>query len=138
MTHRREQGIGSLSRLAEVNIETIRYYERVGLLPSPPRTPGGHRSYSDDHRRRLVFIRRSRELGFTVDEIRNLLDLVEGGHGCGDIQEAALRHLEDIRGKIADLERMARTLAETAARCEGGDAPECPILDILSEEDKPL
>ena len=129
-----EFGIGALSRRTAVNIETIRYYEKIGLLPSPPRTEGGHRLYRDAHMKRLIFIRRSRELGFTLDEIRNLLGLVEGGYACGQVQEAALDHLKNIRRKIADLRRMERTLAETAARCEGGTAPDCPIIDVLSQE----
>ena len=127
-------GIGALSRRTAVNIETIRYYEKIGLLPPPPRTEGGHRLYCDAHLKRLIFIRRSRELGFTLDEIRNLLGLVEGGYTCGQVQEAALDHLKNIRRKIADLRRMERTLAETAARCEGGTAPDCPIIDVLSQE----
>ena len=132
MAQNREFGIGELSQRTAVNIETIRYYERVGLLPSPPRTQGGHRLYSSAHRKRLVFIRRSRELGFTLDEIRNLLGLVEGSYACGDVQEAALAHLKHIRLKIADLRRMERTLSDTAARCEGGTAADCPIIDVLS------
>lgn len=127
-------GIGALSRRTAVNTETIRYYEKIGLLPSPPRTEGGHRLYRDAHLKRLIFIRRSRELGFTLDEIRNLLGLVEGGYACGEVQEAALDHLKNVRRKIADLRRMERTLAETAARCEGGTAPDCPIIDVLSRE----
>ncbi|MBA3562581.1 MAG: helix-turn-helix domain-containing protein [Gammaproteobacteria bacterium] len=130
----RDFSIGELSRRSGVNIETIRYYERIGLLPPPPRTEGGHRLYPDNHLKRLVFIRRSRELGFTLDEIRNLLGLVEGGYTCGEVKDAAFTHLKDIRRKIADLRRMERTLTETAARCEGGDAPDCPIMDSLFEE----
>lgn len=129
-----EFSIGRLSQRTGVNIETIRYYEKIALLRPPPRTEGGHRLYPEGHLRRLVFIRRSRELGFTLDEIRNLLGLVEGGHACGDVQNAAFAHLANIRQKIADLRRMERTLAETAARCEGGTAPDCPIVDVLSEE----
>ncbi|EAU42179.1 transcriptional regulator, MerR family protein [Fulvimarina pelagi HTCC2506] len=127
-------GIGELSRRTAVNIETIRYYERIGLLPSPPRTEGGHRLYSEAHRKRLVFIRRSRELGFTIDEIHNLLGLVEGGYTCGEVQAVALDHLKHIRRKITDLRRMERTLADTAARCAGGTSPDCPIVDVLSQE----
>lgn len=127
-----EYGIGELSQCTGVNIETVRYYEKIGLLPPPPRTGGGHRVYSDAHLKRLIFIRRSRELGFTLDEIRNLLGMVEGGYACGQIQEASLAHLKTIRRKIADLRRMERTLADTAARCEGGTAPDCPIIDVLS------
>lgn len=124
---------GELSRLANVNIETIRYYERIGMLAAPPRTEGGRRVYGPAEVQTLTFIRRSRELGFSLDEIRNLLGLVEGGHACGEVKTAALLHLRSIRGKIADLRRMERTLAKTAALCEGGDAPRCPILDALSE-----
>lgn len=130
-------GIGEVSQQTGINIETIRYYERIGLLPSPPRTGGGHRLYSGSHLNRLSFIRRSRELGFTLDEIRNLLGLAEAGHACGDIQEAALVHLKNIRRKIADLRRMERTLAQTAAQCEGGTAPNCPIFEVLSGEPGP-
>lgn len=127
-------GIGALAQRTGVNIETIRYYEKIGLLPTPPRTEGGHRLYSGPHLNRLVFIRRSRELGFTLEEVRNLLGLVEGGHTCGDVQAAALAHVDNIRRKIADLRRMERTLAETAARCKGGTAPNCPIIEVLSRE----
>lgn len=134
MAENRGVGIGELSRRSGVNIETIRYYEKIGILPPPPRTEGGHRLYGDDHLKRLMFIRRSRELGFTLDEIRNLLGLVEGGYTCGEVKNAALAHLNDIRRKIADLRRMERTLSETAARCEGGDAPECPIMEALFQE----
>ena len=128
----KELSIGRLSRRAGVHIETIRYYEKIGLLPPPPRTEGGHRLYGGNHRKRLTFIRRSRELGFTLDEIRNLLGLVEGGYTCGKVQEAALAHLDIVRSKIADLRRMERTLADTAARCRGGATPDCPIIDVLS------
>lgn len=128
----RDLSIGEMSKRAGVNIETIRYYEKIRLWPPPPRTAGGHRLYPDTHLKRLVFIRRSRELGFTLDEIRNLLGLVEGGYACGQVQTAALTHLRSIRRKIADLRRMERILAETASRCEGGTTPKCPIIDVLS------
>lgn len=127
-----ETSIGGLSRRTGVNIETIRYYEKIGLLPPPPRSAGGHRLYEAGHHNRLNFIRRSRELGFTLDEIRNLLGLVEGGYTCGEVREAALAHLASVRGKISDLRRMERILADTAARCRGGAAPDCPIIDVLS------
>ncbi|RZA27971.1 MAG: MerR family transcriptional regulator [Proteobacteria bacterium] len=132
MGDRRELTIGRLSDGTGVNIETIRYYERIGMLPVPPRSQGGHRLYNPELRKRLTFIRRGRELGFTLDEIRNLLGLVDGGYTCGEVRDAALAHLKDIRSKIADLRRMERTLAETAARCKGGTRPECPIIDVLS------
>jgi MerR family mercuric resistance operon transcriptional regulator len=128
----RDFTIGEISEQTGVHIETVRYYEKVGLLPPPPRTKGGRRLYADDHLKRIIFIRRSRELGFTLDDIRNLLGLVEGGYTCGEVQKAAVDHLRVVRRKITDLRRMERTLAETAARCEGGTAPYCPIIDVLS------
>ena len=86
MTTHHEFGIGELSQRTGVNIETVRYYEKIDLLPRPPRTEGGHRVYSGTHLKRLVFIRRSRELGFTLDEIRNLLGMFEGVYACGEVQ----------------------------------------------------
>jgi MerR family mercuric resistance operon transcriptional regulator len=123
--------IGEIAQRTGVHIETVRYYEKVGLLPPPPRTEGGHRLYADDHLKRIIFIRRGRELGFTLDDIRNLLGLVEGGYTCGEVQKAVLDHLRVIRRKITDLRRMERTLAKTAASCEGGTVPYCPIIDVL-------
>lgn len=123
--------IGALSRRTGCNIETIRFYEKQGLVPAPPRTEGGHRVYGREHLRRLGFIRRSRDLGFTLDEVRALLRLADGHHTCAEVQVLALEHLDSVRQKIADLQRLERTLSETAARCVGGDAPDCPILDSL-------
>lgn len=124
--------IGELSRLTGVNIETIRYYEKIKLLPAPLRTEGGHRLFGPRERRMLAFIRRGRELGFTLDEIRALLDL--GGPGkasCAEVEEIAARHLDDIRAKIADLRKLERLLASTIKKCSGRTAPECPVIDIL-------
>jgi MerR family transcriptional regulator, mercuric resistance operon regulatory protein len=126
--------IGEISERTGVHIETVRYYEKVGLFPPPPRTEGGHWLYADDHLKRLNFIRRSRELGFTLNEIRKLLGLVKGGNTCGEVQKAAVDHLRIIRRKITDLRRMERTLTKTAAQCEGGSAPDCPIINVLSRE----
>ena len=127
-----ELTIGALSDQTGVNVETIRYYERVGILPAPPRSAGGHRLYGPEHRKRLRFVRRSRELGFALEEIRTLLRLVDGGATCGEVRAVALDHLARIRAKIGDLRRMEETLAATAARCDGGDVPKCPIIDALS------
>ncbi len=124
---------GRLARLTGCNIETIRYYEGAGLMPQPQRSDSGYRLYATGDVRRLSFIRRCRELGFSLEEIRGLLDLVDGGgYSCGEIQDMTLAHANDIRKKIADLRRMERILKEMAAKCEGGDVPECPILDALS------
>jgi MerR family mercuric resistance operon transcriptional regulator len=124
--------IGELSRLTAVDIETIRYYERILILPTPSRTEGGRRVYGPDQVQKLHFIRRSRELGFTLDEIRTLLKLAEGIHPCGEVKAAAEAHMKDIRLKIADLRRMERTLARTAKMCQGAGAANCPILQVLS------
>lgn len=124
---------GRLAKLTGCNIETIRYYEGAGLMPQPQRSEGGFRLYDEPDIRRLSFIRRCRELGFTLEEIRGLLELVDGGeYSCGEIQKMTLAHANDVRKKIADLRRMERILKEMAAQCEGGDVPECPILDALS------
>ena len=124
--------IGELSKLTGVNIETIRYYERIKMLPLPPRTTGGRRVYDPTHLRVLAFIRRSRELGFSLDEIRALIRL--GGPekaSCRQVREIAAHHLDNIRAKITDLRKMERLLAKTVVQCTGTTAPECPVLDIL-------
>lgn len=124
--------IGELSRRSKVHIETIRYYERCGVLQSPPRTNGGHRVYDEEHLKRLNFVRRSRELGFSLDEVRQMLRLVSrGDFTCEQVQELAIKHLADVRAKIADLRRMERTLKRTADQCTGDNAPDCPIIDAL-------
>ena len=124
--------IGELSRLAGVNIETIRYYERIKMLPAPPRTASGRRVYSAMEFRILVFIRRSRELGFSPDQIRALLRLgAPGTASCSEVKEIATHHLQDIRSKLGDLNKLERLLANTVARCSGKKAPDCPVLEIL-------
>jgi MerR family mercuric resistance operon transcriptional regulator len=124
--------IGRLAEAAGVNPETVRYYERIGLMPAPSRTPGGHRAYEDAHIRRLAFIRRARELGFGIDDIRALLALAEPARGsCAEVREIAQAHLEGVRAKLADLGRLERVLAETVSRCSGDPAPCCPVLDAL-------
>jgi MerR family mercuric resistance operon transcriptional regulator len=132
---RRELSIGELSRLTGVNIETVRYYERIGMMPPPPRTASGRRVYDATHRRTLAFIRRSRELGFSLDEIRALIRL--GGPEkatCREVREVAAHHLEDIRAKIVDLRKLERLLAKTVAQCSGKMVPDCPVLDVLDTE----
>lgn len=127
--------IGELARRSGVNIETIRYYERAGVMPRPPRTAGGHRAYGDADVKRLSFVRRARELGFSLDDVREMLRLVDAGDvTCAQVRELTLRHLDDVRARIADLERMERVLADTAARCAGDATPDCPILETLYEE----
>ncbi len=134
ITDSRAEGmpIGQLSRLSGVNIETIRFYERAKMLPPPPRTPGGHRVYDTTHLRTLGFIRRARELGFSLEEIRMLIWL--GGPDratCRDVRQIAARHLEGIRAKLEDLQNLERLLASTVAQCSGRPEPDCPVIDIL-------
>lgn len=125
-------GIGALSKQTGCKVETIRYYEKEGLLPAPTRTAGGHRLYTKEMRNRLLFIRRSRQLGFSMDEIRDLLSLVDGNQvSCEHVKSIAEEHLRDIQAKIDDLRKMQRTLSDLAGRCSGDDVPSCPIIDSL-------
>jgi MerR family transcriptional regulator, mercuric resistance operon regulatory protein len=125
--------IGALSGRTGVNIETIRYYERIGLLPAPPRSGGGHRLYGEVHRQRLVFIRRARELGFSLEEVRVLLGL-GGGYDltCAEVKALTQHHIAGIRDKLRDLKRLERTLSRLASQCTGKTVPDCPILEALS------
>ena len=123
--------IGELARRTGCNIETIRYYERIGLVPHPPRSAGRYRLYETEDVRRLVFVRRARELGFSLDEIRALLALSSDGT-CIEVRELAARHLANVRVKIADLRAMDRALTEAVRRCDGGHLPGCPLIDTLS------
>ncbi|MFD1379709.1 helix-turn-helix domain-containing protein [Fodinicurvata halophila] len=123
----------ALARRTGCNLETIRYYEKIGMMPAPPRTEAGYRIYNSSHVERLSFILRARELGFSLDDIRGLLTLVDRGmQTCAEVKERTERHLADVREKIADLKRIERLLAETAAQCSGEEVPECPVLEALT------
>src|SRR2546426_10629085 len=124
--------IGTLSKRTGCNIETIRYYERVGLLPAPARSSGGYRLYGTGHLKRLNFIRRARVLGFSLAEVRKLLTLADQRRRpCAEVRAVAAAHLGDVKGKIADLKAMERVLADTIARCEAGSGSHCPMIDAL-------
>jgi MerR family mercuric resistance operon transcriptional regulator len=126
--------IGKLAAAAGVNLETVRYYERIKLMPPPARTTSGHRAYEAGHVRRLAFIRRARELGFSIGDIRALLALAEPSRAsCAEANGIARTHLDEVRAKLADLARLERLLAETVARCADEAAPSCPVLDMLGE-----
>jgi MerR family transcriptional regulator, mercuric resistance operon regulatory protein len=130
---------GALAAETGCNIETVRYYEQIGILPPPPRSEGGHRLYGPEFVRRLHFVRRGRDLGFTLEEIRELLSLVDGGNfTCAQIEGIASAHVDEIRRKIADLNRLKKTLEAMAAQCGGGTIPECPIIDALFQSRAPL
>ena len=126
--------IGELSKRTGCNIETIRYYERISLLPAPPRSAGRYRIYDNADVRRLAFIRRARELGFTLDQVRALLALSENDRqgACTEVRELAARHLGEVRAKIADLRAMERVLADAVKRCAAAELSACPIIDALS------
>ncbi|MGH6876857.1 MAG: MerR family transcriptional regulator [Rhizomicrobium sp.] len=124
--------IGALGKRSGVNVETIRYYEKIGLMPAPPRSAGGYRLYTSDHLKRLTFIRRGRELGFSLEELRKLLRLVDGhNYTCAEVRALTMEHVAEIRGKIADLKRLQLVVTDIAGRCSGKRIPECPIIDAL-------
>ena len=124
--------IGEVAERSGVNLQTIRYYERIGILPKPPRSAGGHRLYAGEHRQRLVFIRRSRELGFSLDQVRALLGLRDGRRTCARVKTITEQHIADIRRKLKDLKRLERVLSAMAAQCPGDEVPDCPILESLA------
>ena len=124
--------IGALSTKTGVNIETIRYYEKIGLLPAPYRSEGRQRRYDHGLMQRLQFVRRARELGFSIDEIRVLLRLADhGAPACSEAKAITERHLADIRGKIADLKKLSRVLSNLTENCEADAQALCPILETL-------
>jgi MerR family mercuric resistance operon transcriptional regulator len=125
--------IGELSRRTACNIETIRYYERIGLLPSPGRQ-GRYRRYDAKDVRRLTFVRRARELGFTLDEVRALLALstTDGQTACSEVRAISVTHLADVRTRLADLRAMERVLAAVIRQCDTGEQPGCPLIEALS------
>lgn len=126
--------IGALSERSGVNIETIRYYEKIGIMPSPARSASGYRLYGSDDVRRLHFVRRGRELGFGLDELRGWLRLVDGHtYTCEEVHALTVEHLTDIRQKIVDLRRLERVMSDMAAQCTRDQVPECPIIDALFE-----
>jgi MerR family transcriptional regulator, mercuric resistance operon regulatory protein len=129
--------IGELSRQTHCNIETIRYYERIGLLPQPHRQGGRFRRYGAPDIGRLRFIRRARQLGFSLDDVRALLRLAvsDGADVRAEARSVFSAHVDDIRAKIADLRSMERVLAEAIRECAAGRQPECPLINVLSGDE---
>jgi Cu(I)-responsive transcriptional regulator len=126
--------IGELSRATGTNIETIRYYERIGLLPEPDRTAANYRSYGDTHRARLAFVRHSRDLGFTIEEIRSLLDLSDDpARDCSEADRIASAHLSQVEDKIAQLTLLRDELTRIVGRCRGGIAADCRVIEALGD-----
>ena len=124
-------GIGEAARRSGINIETIRYYEREGIIPAAPRTPGGRRDYSDGDIALLLFVKRCRDLGFPIADVRALLALRHASNAqCREVQQMSEHHLNGIRAKIAELRRLETSLTELIAECGKGRV-ECPALREL-------
>lgn len=124
--------LGRLARSAGVNLETVRYYERIGLMPAPARTEGGHRSYAPEHSQRLRFIRRSRELGFSIEAVRRLIALSEPEvQACCEVRDMAQEHIASIDAKIIDLQRLRGVLQHAVSDCREGSEIRCPVIQEL-------
>lgn len=129
--------IGQVAERGGVNLQTIRYYEREGLLPEPPRLQSGYRMFPDATVRRVHFIKRAQELGFTLAEIKELLALrIDGKRNRSEVRTLAEAKISDIEQKIRTLKRMKRALSELTKRCSGcGPSSECPILESIDSEE---
>jgi MerR family transcriptional regulator, copper efflux regulator len=128
--------ISQLARGAGVHLETLRYYERRGLLPRPPRSRSGYRQYPPDAVRRVRFIKRAQGLGFTLEEIEDLLALrvQQHGRGCGAVEQEARGVMARVEGRIAELERLRTVLVKLVTACHGRRATEeCPIMHVLDD-----
>ena len=124
--------IGELGKTTGTKVETVRYYERIGLLPKPPRTSGNYRSYGEKELARLSFIRRARDLGFPLDQVRALLALSdERNRDCATVDALARDHLAEVKRKIADLEALHRELTVLLVSCRGGTVAQCRIIEAL-------
>ncbi|AZG13003.1 MULTISPECIES: Cu(I)-responsive transcriptional regulator [Cupriavidus] len=127
--------IGEAADASGVSAKMIRHYESIGLVAAPPRTEGGYRRYDDRAVHTLRFVRRARNLGFSLDEIRNLLSLWQDrGRASADVKALTLRHVADLEVKIAELAAMRDTLRALAEACSGDDRPDCPILSDMASD----
>ncbi len=124
--------IGELARKTQTKVETVRFYEKIGLLGVPERTESNYRDYSDRHLERLAFVRRARDLGFALDQVRALLALSDGGgEGCDAIDSVAREHLAEIDRKIAGLEALRSELTSLVDHCSAGPVSSCKIIEAL-------
>lgn len=124
--------IGRAAKVTGCHIETIRFYERIGLLPPPARSESGYRRYTLEHLKRLTFIRRARDVGFTLDEVRRLLRLADRRErSCAQVRDLATGHVGDIQAKVRDLRAMERVLKTMVAQCADGTLPDCPLIEAL-------
>lgn len=124
--------IGELSAATATHIETIRYYEKIGLLPAPPRTGSNYRSYGNAHRERLAFVRHARELGFSIEDIRSLIDLSgDPNRECAEADRIASHHLAQVEQKIAQLNSLRDELSHMVGRCRTGLTADCRVIEVL-------
>lgn len=138
MAHASPMTIGDLAAATNTSVETVRWYEKVKLLPAPARSAGNYRLYGPEHLRRLSFIRRGRDLGFTVDQIRELLALAdERDRSCGEVDTIARTHLAEVERKLSDLTRLARELRDVIGQCGCGSVADCRIIEALSPHGDP-
>jgi len=130
----RELRIGDLARATGISVETVRYYERIGLMPPPGRTAANYRAYEHRHLERLNFIRHARSLGFEISEIRSLLALAaQPATDCAAADAIASRHLAAVEAKIASLQTLRAELTRFAGQCRGGTAADCRVLEVLAD-----
>ncbi len=128
--------IGQLSKLTDVSIETIRYYERIGIMPKPRRSDGGQRLYDKNQFKRLRFVKRSRVIGFSLEEIRALLALDDQDElSCKEVYSLTEEHLKKVQKKIIELTSIENALKKLANQCSRGNKPDCPIFDMLLGDD---
>jgi DNA-binding transcriptional MerR regulator len=126
--------IGDLATATATKVETIRYYERIGLLPTPGRTSGNYRAYSRRHQERLSFIRQARELGFPIGAVRDLLRLADDPERpCDDADRIARTHLADVERRLERLAALRAELERMLARCDGGRIAECRVIEVLAD-----
>jgi MerR family mercuric resistance operon transcriptional regulator len=124
--------IGELSRNCGCPVETIRYFEKIGLLPAPVRGVNGYRYYDESNQKWLQFILRSRALGFTQIEVRRLSDVAHQSQpACADVHELLVEHITDVQNKLKDLQRMQRALERLKSKCQDGTLNDCPVIDEL-------
>lgn len=123
--------IGKLSDQTGVNIETIRFYEKIGLMPKPQRSGSGHRRYDSLALKRLAFVKRARQLGFPIEDIRRLLGLHETSPTCAEVYETAAQHRVVIRQKIAELKWLDSRLTTMMSACTRKETPQCALIDVL-------
>jgi len=126
--------IGELAKKTGTKVQTIRYYEDIGVMPFPARAANNRRLYNNNHLERLTFIRHSRELGFSLDDIRNLLALVDQpDKHCDEVDTIARDHLTDVEGKIASLQVLKAELERMVSHCTGGTVSDCRIIKVLAD-----